>query len=639
MKKQLISFVSIFLLTILSCAVYSQDIPFSFLIDSELKADANAVLHLDSLIVEIPTIKQKRFNYTRVITILNSSGNKHAGAYAHYDKDVKITNIKAKIYNQFGQEIERFRRSDFEDVSAVSDISLYEDSRVLYLSYTPTEYPYTIEFHYETTTDNTHFVPFWMPLDDYEISTKKSTYTIKTPVGVNVSFNEMNFGDEQISKVEGTNEVTYTAQNLLARKEESYAPSFNETAPRLMVSLDRFHYNGYEGQLNNWEEFGKWFHDNLLLSRKDLPSSTVAEVQNLVQGISDPVEKAKVLYKYMQDRTRYISVQVGIGGLQPQTAKSVDQLKYGDCKGLTNYMKALLEAVDVPSNYVRIYGSRTPKSVHDDFVTFAGQTNHAILQLPTDDGPIWLECTDQQVPFGHIANFTDDRNAFVITPQGGKIERTTVYTENDNVIALKADITINDEGGFDAVLSSEAKGSFYGLRNQIKDLDTKDRLEYYRNKWDHLNDIQFYKMDVSCDYESAVASENFELSVAKFADKLSDKLVIPVGVFNTGSAIPSRSKNRKSDFVINRSYTNSSESVFKIPKGFQIDFIPEKSELQTEFGTLVSDYEKRNNNEIIYKRTLVIKKGQFEPEKYNDYRDFIKKIRRIDRSTIVLKRS
>ena len=56
---------------------------------------------------------------------------------------------------------------------------------------------------------------------------------------------------------------------------------------------------------------------------------------------TDPIEKAKIVYKYMQEKTRYISVQVGIGGFKPMLAKDVDRLGYGDCKALSNYTKAL----------------------------------------------------------------------------------------------------------------------------------------------------------------------------------------------------------------------------------------------------------------------------------------------------------
>ena len=60
----------------------------------------------------------------------------------------------------------------------------------------------------------------------------------------------------------------------------------------------------------------------------------------------------------MQNKTRYISVQVGIGGWEPIAAKQVDKVGYGDCKGLTNYTKALFERDDtiIVASVSSIYG-------------------------------------------------------------------------------------------------------------------------------------------------------------------------------------------------------------------------------------------------------------------------------------------
>ena len=77
-------------------------------------------------------------------------------------------------------------------------------------------------------------------------------------------------------------------------------------------------------------------------------------------------EKAKKIYQFVQDKTRYISVQVGIGGWKPFNTSEVDKLGYGDCKALTNYTMSLLKAAGVTSNYCVVYGGDDIMSLEED---------------------------------------------------------------------------------------------------------------------------------------------------------------------------------------------------------------------------------------------------------------------------------
>jgi hypothetical protein len=55
---------------------------------------------------------------------------------------------------------------------------------------------------------------------------------------------------------------------------------------------------------------------------------------------------------------------------------------YGDCKGLTNYMKTLLDAAGIKSYYSVITSDETPLSFDPDFPKMGG--NHVILMIPTE---------------------------------------------------------------------------------------------------------------------------------------------------------------------------------------------------------------------------------------------------------------
>ena len=118
----------------------------------------------------------------------------------------------------------------------------------------------------------------------------------------------------------------------------------------------------------------------------------------MVTGIEDKLEKAKIIYKYVQENTRYISVQIGIGGFRPINAIDVDRVKYGDCKGLSNYTMALLKAVNVPSYYTVVEAGNRKVDFEDDFADLR-QGNHAILAIPYKGSYYWIDCTSQIHPF------------------------------------------------------------------------------------------------------------------------------------------------------------------------------------------------------------------------------------------------
>ena len=94
--------------------------------------------------------------------------------------------------------------------------------------------------------------------------------------------------------------------------------------------------------------------DKILSGTDELPEETKVKIKNLVGNEKDPIKKAKIVYKYVQEKSRYVSIQVGIGGWKPMLANDVDRLGYGDCKALIKLYKSFLNAVDVPSYYTII---------------------------------------------------------------------------------------------------------------------------------------------------------------------------------------------------------------------------------------------------------------------------------------------
>ncbi|WP_339841175.1 DUF3857 domain-containing protein [uncultured Maribacter sp.] len=130
-------------LLITSHVVIAQDYSFSKLNPILLK-NADAIVRLDEMSILVKSSDYMEVTSTRIVTVLNENGSKHVNAMAFYDKETSIKDLEAIIYDDNSKEIDKFKEKDFIDQTATGEGTLYSDSRVKFLKYTPVNYPYTI---------------------------------------------------------------------------------------------------------------------------------------------------------------------------------------------------------------------------------------------------------------------------------------------------------------------------------------------------------------------------------------------------------------------------------------------------------------------------------------------------------------
>ena len=405
-----------------------------------------------------------------------------------------------------------------------------------------------------------------------------------------------------------------------------------------MVAPKNFYYEGYTGETGNWESLGKWLYDNLLTGRNDLSEETKREVRNLVLGIDDPIEKARKIYTYVQENTRYISVQVGIGGIRPIAASEVDRVKYGDCKGLTNYTKALLEAVGVQSNYTEVYATSSKQiNMDKDFASLLGQANHVILNIPIENkGSVWLECTSQTMPFGFLGDFTDNRDVFVITPEGGKIIRTPKYSALENSQATQAELSVFGDRSIEVSAKIVSKGIQYNNKFHIEKEEKRVQDKYYKNRWDYVGDIEIKDMKFENDREKLNFTESVSFKAVNFSSHAGDRILLTPNVLNRNTYTPNRYRNRKLPLQIERGFIDTDEYEINLPKGYTVDFIPENVSLENIFGRYTVKIERVTNVKLKYMRMFEVSGGSYPKEEYENYRNFIREVSKNDNAKIVL---
>lgn len=621
------------LFILVSLTSFSQEKLITLTIDANLKKNANAVVRLNDVLLEVKSQNQILYTKNRIVTVFNESGNQFVGSAVHYDGNVNIKTLEAVVYNAFGEEIKRIKKKFFEDVSEVPNGTLYSDSRVKYLDYTPVSYPYTVVFKTVVEYKSTAFIPGWSPLEGFYVSTEESKYKIINSSGIDLKMRTNNFDGYNIEEL-GDN--SYLAKNLKAIKSQAYAPAFKSYAPSLKVALTRFVMEGVNGINTDWNDFGKWVNDKLVENRQALPESVKSEVKALVDGVDSDIEKAKLVYQYMQNKTRYISVQVGIGGWKPMLASDVDRLGYGDCKALTNYTKALLEEVGVASYYTLVYGGRRIENIDKTFSKVEG--NHAILALPHENDYVWLECTSQTAPFGYNANFTDDRDVLVITPEGGKVVHTKTYNTEENLKTTIAKVEIDENGAISADVKITSEGTQYSYHKNIGGMNEKDKAMYYKEQYfDNINNLEILNMSHENNKDEIVFKEQLELAASKYASVIGENILLAPNMFNKRTVIPPKYKERKLSFTISRGYTDIDEYEVVLAENLEIEALKKAVSIKNKFGLYEVSMDKESENKFKYKRKLIINKGDYKKEDYQEFRAFYLKIAKHDKSKIALK--
>jgi transglutaminase-like putative cysteine protease len=625
----------IVLLFIISSTIYSQNQNYTVAkIPKDLMENANAVVRLNEQSIEISSRKSMVITSKRVVTILNDNGLNHMNAGEYASGSSKIKSIEAVILNKDGQEIKKVKRRDFKE-NSVSEGSIVTDNTLLFLDYTPVIYPFTLVYESVVETSNTAFIPSWYPVESTLVGVESTSIRIVYLPELGFKYKEFNFEVvPEIKKEETATSIKFSATNIAPFKNEEYSPSYQSFFPNVMFGLTNFNLEGVEGVASDWKTFGSWMYESLLKNTTEIPKETQIVIKQLVGNEKDPLKITKIIYQYVQNKTRYISIQLGIGGWKPMLAKDVDRLGYGDCKALTNYTRSLLQTVGIPSYYTVIYGDRDLRSLQSDFVSMQG--NHVILAVPIEEKMYWLECTSQENPFGFQGDFTDNRLALVVKPEGGEIIRTHEFKTDENSQISSGSFTVNAVGTLSGSVVIKSKGTQYDNKFGNEKKSAEDRSKFYKNYFWHINNINLQKINLANNKETVEFQEEITFEAASYGTVNAGRMMFSLNVFNPVSSVPKRYRTRNNPFEIDRGFYDYDDITIHLPEGYTIEAKPDDYELTDKFGYYKTQYKIVDEKTVQYTRMYRIDSGFHDKSEYDNFRKFRENIAKTDNAKIVL---
>ncbi len=602
-------------------------------VSDDLKKDAHKIIVDRTESVDIINQNILRNTSSETILILDKEGVKSVDLSLYYDKLRKIKSLETKIYNAGGELIKTFREKDFSDASIADGFSIFTDDRIKYINLQHYQFPFFIKFDYEIEQANTISIPSFTPIQNVGDKVLNANFTLRYPEGFTINKLENNIDEYKIKTEKKTTELRYEAQNLFAPEYEELNTRYIDLLPIVRFGNEKLSLGNVKGSISSWNDFGTWYFQNFLESLDGLSEATVLKMRALTQHAKSDIEKAKIIFDYVQNNTRYISVQVGLGGWRPFPATEVDKLGYGDCKALTNYTKALLSCVGVTSYYTIIHASANVVDINEKIISLQG--NHAILTIPSTEGDVFLECTSQKIPFGYLGTSTDNRKALVIKPDGAYFVKTYSGKEDKNVLSANFQVDLRNKQKVKTNIVFDNKGSFY---NGIFGMDVNNKKEvdsYLKNVFASLKNMVIVDYKSTNDKEHFVFQEEIKLESDFIGSKIGNDYLLTVSPFLDLVNKPKTYKARKTPFSIQRGKTYEIMTEFLIPEGYSVSQKPEVKTVETKFGIHNLDIEYKENK-ILVKEKFILKAGDYSKEDYTLYQKFVADVRSNNNSKFII---
>ena len=603
-------------------------------INPDLLKNANAVIRTDDTNFEVKSAGKATEKTQYAVTILNNKADEYASFYSVYDKFMSISHLKVVVYNSKGEKIKDFNKNDFKDRSLISDFSIFEDNRVKTLSVFETTYPYTVEFSAVKDYSGILTYPQWSTLSSFNISLESSSYTISLPEDLSLRYKQSPLTKVSEQTLDGKKVYKWQTGSISAFKSEPLSTGIRKLVPWAVLAPNEFDYDNSTGNLGTWDSLGDWVNE-LNKDGDALNEATVQKVKSLTAGVTDRRKKIEILYSYLQNSTRYVSVQLGIGGFKPIHADKVAQMSYGDCKALSNYMKALLKQAGIASELVLIKSEESiDGSLYEDFPSI-GQANHMILCVPAAKDTVWLECTSQRMPFGYLGSSNSNRKVLLITKDGGRMTKTPFYSAAHNRQNRTGKVQINASGASEAKITTEYEyEQFDNIFGQLF-REPVNQKKYLYESLDIANpEITSYAYEQP-DKQKPLLIEKVDVKINDLTANGGDKLFLTLNLMNKRSYVPELIENRLTDFALQMNYSDVDQIHYELPKDYKVEFLPKDIQLSSDFGEF-SIKATVTGNTITYVRSQKMYSKRYPAARFQELVDFYKAIYKADKQKAVL---
>jgi Domain of Unknown Function with PDB structure (DUF3857)/Transglutaminase-like superfamily len=459
----------------------------------------------------------------------------------------------------------------------------------------------------------------WVVQDSEPVA--QAHYSLQLPPGW--QYQAIWFNHDDVPAVaQGPGQWQWDVTNVRPIRAEESMPPLDAIHAHMSVSLVPA--GGAAGVLHSWHDLGVWYQ-GLTQGRRDASPAIKHETAELTAAAPTVLARMQNLADFVQNRIRYVGIELGVGGYQPHPAAEVFDHAYGDCKDKVTLLSAMLKEIGIDSFYVVVNSRRgavtatTPANLGFDHVIVAiqlpaGVEDPALLAVQTHPKLgrlLFFDPTNTLTPLGRLDGELQSGYGLLIGPDGGELlqlpQQSALVSGVQRHMQMRLDAAGNLSGDVDEHWTGDAADSQRApLKSAVEQADRIKSLE--PRVADSLARFEITGASIDGQHDTGKPLDwHYSLKADQFAKTAGDLLLVRprvLGVYASG--LLETEKPRQNPIVF--SYLMHSSDVFDIalPSGYVADDLPPAVDADYGFASYHSSSTVVGHT-LRYSRTFEIK--------------------------------
>lgn len=215
------------------------------------------------------------------------------------------------------------------------------------------------------------------------------------------------------------------------------------------------------GTFANWQELSRVFAPHYIEAADVAADSVIAvEADQIMQATKDPLTRAAMATRLVQDDISYLLNGLDGGNYMPQSAEETWAKRYGDCKAKSVLLYSLLTQMGIDA--VPVLVATQGGDAIPELLPIPANFDHMIVRATIDGTDYWLDGTSTATRLTNIAEVPPFFHALPLTTEGADLVAMTQREQPwpDMVMSITTDYS----AGVDFPTPFDMTMTFYGAK-------------------------------------------------------------------------------------------------------------------------------------------------------------------------------